>query len=470
LRKIYSITVVAALFSSVSLLTPSLGRCEEGLWQTDFTAAKAEAKSQKKLLLVDFTGSDWCGWCIKLHKEVFDKDTFKEAAPKNFVLVELDFPHKKKLAPELKEQNDKLAKEYNVQGFPTVLLLDPEGKVVAKTGYKDGGPEKYVDSLASMVKAHDKVVKLMGELAGASGEAKAKLLDKLIDAKAVLGVEDDETQEWMKEIIALDADDKAGLKEKYEVRLALDEFKSLMEERKFDAASEAVEKLLAMKGLSDEQKQEIYMDRFQCLRMKGDLAGCVQSLKDADKAVPDGSMSLRIKSMLKQLESMAKLQAKALELKADLEKAKDADRATALDKVLDAYAKVGNQINFKPQTEQVEKWTKEIIELDADNKAGMKSKYESVALLNEGQKLLMQGKTAKALQAFDKALAVEGINAEQIQRISMMKVQCCLIKGDAKGALAAANKGIEAAPDSEMAATLKQFVARIKMQEKQKED
>ena len=70
------------------------GSAAEGLWQTDFKAAQAKAKQEKKYLLVDFTGSDWCTWCIRLHNEVFDKDAFKTAAPKQFVLVELDFPHK----------------------------------------------------------------------------------------------------------------------------------------------------------------------------------------------------------------------------------------------------------------------------------------------------------------------------------------------------------------------------------------
>ena len=101
---------------------------EKGLWQTDFEAAKAKAKAEKKLLLVDFTGSDWCGWCIKLKQEVFDKETFKTEAPKQFVCVELDFPHNKELSKELKEQNAKLSDQYKVPGFPTVIVMDPKEK------------------------------------------------------------------------------------------------------------------------------------------------------------------------------------------------------------------------------------------------------------------------------------------------------------------------------------------------------
>ena len=97
------------------------GSAAEGLWQTDFKAAQAKAKEEKKYLLVDFTGSDWCGWCIKLHNEVFDKEPFKAEAPKQFVLVELDFPHEKELSDDLKKQNKELAEKYKVEGFPTVL-------------------------------------------------------------------------------------------------------------------------------------------------------------------------------------------------------------------------------------------------------------------------------------------------------------------------------------------------------------
>jgi thioredoxin-related protein len=74
-------------------------------WQTDFQAAQARAKAQKKILLVAFTGSDWCPWCQKLKAEVFDKPPFATAAQKQFVLVDVDFPREKKLPAELKEQN-----------------------------------------------------------------------------------------------------------------------------------------------------------------------------------------------------------------------------------------------------------------------------------------------------------------------------------------------------------------------------
>ena len=90
------------------------------LWQTDFAAAKAKAKAENKLLLVDFTGSDWCGWCMKLVAEVFSKDAFKTEAPKKFVLVELDYPTpaKKKQSAELQKQNEGLGQAVQDSGLP----------------------------------------------------------------------------------------------------------------------------------------------------------------------------------------------------------------------------------------------------------------------------------------------------------------------------------------------------------------
>ena len=84
---------------------------------------------------MDFTGSDWCGWCIKLQKEVFSQPEFKEYASKNLVLVEVDFPRSKKIADDLKAQNESLAQHFQVQGFPTIIVLDSEGKSLGELSY-----------------------------------------------------------------------------------------------------------------------------------------------------------------------------------------------------------------------------------------------------------------------------------------------------------------------------------------------
>ncbi len=122
----------------------SLASAKPGEWMTNYRQALALAKKENKMLFVDFTGSDWCGWCIKLDKEVFTKKTFKKWANEKFILVKLDFPKKKALPVKLKAQNDKLAKKFGVQGFPTILVLDGEEEVVARLGYAKGGPKAWI--------------------------------------------------------------------------------------------------------------------------------------------------------------------------------------------------------------------------------------------------------------------------------------------------------------------------------------
>ena len=124
----------------------------KAVWMTDFQAAQQLAEKENKILLVDFSGSDWCGWCIKLDKEVFSQDAFKKYAEKNLVLVLIDFPRNKWQTPAQKEANNALAKKYGVRGFPTVLLLKPDGSVIVKTGYRRGGARAYVKFLESQLK------------------------------------------------------------------------------------------------------------------------------------------------------------------------------------------------------------------------------------------------------------------------------------------------------------------------------
>jgi len=116
-------------------------------WDDDYDKAIAQAKTEKKMVLLDFTGSDWCGWCIKLDKEVFSKPEFKTYAKSNLVLVEVDFPQARSQSKKLKEQNEKLQKEHGIQGYPTIIVLNSEGKKVGKLGYQEGGPKAFIAAL-----------------------------------------------------------------------------------------------------------------------------------------------------------------------------------------------------------------------------------------------------------------------------------------------------------------------------------
>ena len=121
-------------------------------WLTSYEQAQKEAQAKNRLLLMDFTGSDWCGWCIMLDKEVFSKPEFKDYASKNLVLLELDFPRMKKMPPEVLAQNEKLAMKYGIQGFPTVVVFDSTGKPLGALGYQAGGPQAFIAELEKLRK------------------------------------------------------------------------------------------------------------------------------------------------------------------------------------------------------------------------------------------------------------------------------------------------------------------------------
>ncbi len=121
-------------------------------WMTDLPKAQAKAKAENKLVMLDFTGSDWCGWCIKLNKEVFSKPEFAEYAEKNLVLVEVDFPNQKKQSDELKAANEKLQEKYKVPGYPTIIVLNGDGKQVGTLGYQPGGPKAFIEALDKLKK------------------------------------------------------------------------------------------------------------------------------------------------------------------------------------------------------------------------------------------------------------------------------------------------------------------------------
>lgn len=140
--------VMKALLPIVTclLLSTTIGWAKTG-WLEDFEKAKVKAKAENKKILLDFTGSDWCGWCMKLDEEVFSKKEFKEYAAKNLILVELDFPQGKKLSKALQKQNKDLAAQYGIRGYPTIIVLSPEGEPAGKLGYVEGGPQAFIGKL-----------------------------------------------------------------------------------------------------------------------------------------------------------------------------------------------------------------------------------------------------------------------------------------------------------------------------------
>jgi uncharacterized protein YyaL (SSP411 family) len=117
-------------------------------WMENYASAVAKAKKEHKLLLLDFTGSDWCIWCQKTDAEVFSTKQFKEFADKKLVLVRLDYPRERPQADAIKAQNAMMLDKFGVTAFPMLVVLDPNEKVVySQTGYRPGGPDALIAQL-----------------------------------------------------------------------------------------------------------------------------------------------------------------------------------------------------------------------------------------------------------------------------------------------------------------------------------
>lgn len=247
------------LASLVLALTATFATAGGEGWMTDFAAAKKKAAAEKKDLLVDFTGSDWCGWCIKLNKEVFQHDAFKKGVAEKFVLVELDYPRDKSgQSEEVQKQNAELQKVYSVRGFPTILMMDAQGRPFAKTGYQAGGPEKYVthlDELQAKRVTRDEGLAAADKLEGiAKAEALVKVLKTLPEQH--LSHYSDITDQVAK----LDPEDKSGFVADQKFKQTLSEFKAKITgdmRTDIDSVPASVDAFISEHKLTGEHKQEL---------------------------------------------------------------------------------------------------------------------------------------------------------------------------------------------------------------------
>lgn len=344
--KSFSMTA-AALFAagaSFAITAPALAADE--IWIEDnMPAALEKAKAEGKDILIDFTGTDWCVWCIRLKDEVFSKSEFKETVPDDFVLVMLDFPNQKPQTDEVKAHNQEWQQKFNIRGYPTIVLTDSNGEEYARTGYRQGGPTPYVEHLETLRDGKKKRDEALKAAENAEGIEKARHLD------AAMSIEDivvPNREEKMKQIIALDANNEAGLKAKYEKELKqlqlenaftevenlfgarktdealakLDEIEAnyeldeenymnlvgmrvslLINTGKTDAAEKAIENAMSREGLSAEQRQMIAVNRINIAFPTGDNARIRQVAQEIIDIAPDTELSAQIRNFLAGLPS-----------------------------------------------------------------------------------------------------------------------------------------------------------------------
>lgn len=128
----------------------ALPAAEGAGWTTDYKAALEQAKADDRRVFLFFTGSDWCGWCKRLNREILSTPEFNKFADDKLVLVELDFPRSKTQTADVKAQNAELAQRFKIRGYPTIIVLDSSGKKVGQLGYQKGGPAPFIEAIGGM--------------------------------------------------------------------------------------------------------------------------------------------------------------------------------------------------------------------------------------------------------------------------------------------------------------------------------
>ena len=289
-------------------------------WQTDFKKAQEIAKEENKPILMFFTGSDWCGWCHKLQREVLTTEEFVERVSDEFVFVEIDFPRRHTLSPTLTAQNRMLSRQYSVRGFPTILILDPDSNPVMVTGYKDGGGKKYAKHLLDKVKEYKALSQKLSsaniksttaeELETLFGEARRRGDENSLNRILALGLEKGDngfflTEKYRREVEAGRIgtpeakklkerllEKEADNKEEASYRIAVIEFQGLVEQLDpQEGPSRAVAPLLtylqSYDHLNLENEWKIHLTISQVFRSKGRLEDALDFSKKALEVAPE---------------------------------------------------------------------------------------------------------------------------------------------------------------------------------------
>jgi thioredoxin-related protein len=278
-------------------------------WSSDYEASKKLAAGSKKDILIDFTGSDWCGWCIKLDDEVFKHDAFKAGVKDSFVLVELDYPNdKSKLSEATVKQNEQLGEKYAVQGYPTILLCDAEGRPYASTGYQPGGPEKYVEHLSGLKGAKAKRDEAFAAAGKAEGVEKAKALVSALEA---MGLEDAMVANFYgdiaSQITAADPKDETGFAKKAGDKKRLADFQEKLQEfgskKDHDGALALVAEALKEGGFDKDTTEQMMLTRAVILTEQKKFDEALKAVDEAKAAHPESQMGEQIDAFRKQIEA-----------------------------------------------------------------------------------------------------------------------------------------------------------------------
>ena len=281
-------------------------------WSSDYEAAKKLAAESKKDLLLSFSGPDPRGLSDKLGKEVLSLDPFKEGVKDKFVLVEVDFPKdRSKISEETQAQNKELVEKYAVKEAPTVILCDAEGRPYATTGYKDGGPKKYVPHLNDLRGTKAKRDTALAAAEKAEGPAKAKALINVLN---MLKLDDvvvaNFYAEIAEEIKAADPKDETGFSKKLAAQKRLsdlkDDLKVFANNHDADGALGLLDNALKDGGFQPEVTVEIMMTRAMIFSGQSKFDEAIKAAEETKKFAPNSPKVPNINNFIKQMEEAKK--------------------------------------------------------------------------------------------------------------------------------------------------------------------
>jgi thiol-disulfide isomerase/thioredoxin len=300
----WRVTRILSFF--VSLLLP----LSAATWTSDFDAALKEAKASEKAVLIDFTGSDWCTWCIKLKQEVFDQPEFEAASKDKFVLVELDYPKdKSRLTETVAKQNEALLKRYPIKGYPTVLLCDAEGRPFAAAAYQEGGAAKYLTLLDELLARREARDKAFAEADTKEGVEKAKLLIAALDAlqldPPMIASNYADTAAQIK---AADPADETGFAKRQGTEARFAEFMTKLgtsrQAKDLDGEIKAAEAALADPLVTGEIRQQVYGHHAASFAYAQKFDEAIAVLNRAISEAPDGKRTVELQNFRTMLELM----------------------------------------------------------------------------------------------------------------------------------------------------------------------
>ena len=289
-------------------------------WVTDMDAAKKQAAEQKKDLLIEFTGSDWCGPCIQMRANVLTKEDFIKEAQKNFVLVELDYPQRKAQPANIKAANGKLAELYKIRGFPTIVFAFPDGKPYGS--FVGGRAREAVESEMQKAMQNKAAIQAAMNKAGEAKTDEAKI-EALLEVLKLAPEEfvDNLYEDVKLEIVKLDKNDKLGMKAATEGAARLKKEKadySAYFKDKLSPKTPPAEMLKLIKKYPNRDKllpeiqQDLLMLEFDAvLQSTGDVDGAVLVLDKAAALGPDTKIGKRAADMKKSvLENKERIKSK----------------------------------------------------------------------------------------------------------------------------------------------------------------